>query len=81
MRQIRQVAVVGDGGQRRARHLVDQGAQALIHDGVEQLVTRLEVVVHHRRRHPGLAGDRRQRGRADAVARKQLHGNVEQTVA
>ena len=72
--------VVGDDCKRRARHLIDQRADAPLHHGVEQLIARLEVVMHHRCRHPSFAGDGSKRGRPNAVARKQGDGDVEQAV-
>ncbi|CAM2197688.1 protein of unknown function [Paraburkholderia kururiensis] len=55
--------------------------EALVDQHVDQLVARVEVVMDHRRRHTGLAGNGAQRGFEDALPREQPKRHFEQFLA
>ncbi len=54
---------------------------ALVHDGIKQLVAAFEVVVQHRRRHPGARGDMGDAGSGHPLGGEQVSGDVQQLVA
>lgn len=64
-----------------AADVIAQRHKALLNQLSHQRIPRAEVVMQHRRRHPGLFGDGVQRYAARPVAGKQRQGDVHQLFA
>ena len=66
---------------KNAADVIAQRHKALLNQLGHQRIPGTEVVMQHRRRHPGLFGDGVQRYAARPVAGKQHQGNVHQLFA